>query len=163
MSDIIDVMDEIDEINDIENNNVLQAENTRKYLTFLSDGLVFGVKVDYVTEIITNHSITMLPMLPNFIKGIINLRGQIIPIIDIRLRMNKLEEINNETSCIIVLNIDSVSIGILVDMVSQVIDVNEDKISQPPANTKQDLINGILSLSDGTVMLLLDCELLINI
>lgn len=156
MSDILT------EIDTTEINNERRDENTKKYLTFLSDNLVLGVKVDYVTEIITNHSITMLPMLPDYIKGIINLRGQIIPILDIRLRMNKLENKTNETSCIIVLNIDSIYIGILVDMVSQVLDINEDKISPPPANNKQELINGILSLPDGTVLLMLDCNLLVN-
>jgi len=150
------------ELDDMEISNELQEENSKKYLTFLADGLIFGVKVDYVTEIITNHSITLLPMLPDYLKGIINLRGQIIPILDIRLRMNKLENTTNETSCVIVLNIDSIYIGILVDMVSQVTDINEDKISPPPANNKQELINGILSLPDGTVLLLLDCNLLVN-
>ena len=150
------------EIENMEITNELQEENSKKYLTFLADGLIFGVKVDYVTEIITNHSITMLPMLPDYLKGIINLRGQIIPILDIRMRMNKQENTTNETSCVIVLNIDSIYIGILVDMVSQVTDINEDKISPPPANNKQELINGILSLPDGTVLLLLDCNLLVN-
>lgn len=150
------------EIENMEITNELQEENSKKYLTFLADGLIFGVKVDYVTEIITNHSITMLPMLPDYLKGIINLRGQIIPILDIRMRINKQENTTNETSCVIVLNIDSIYIGILVDMVSQVTDINEDKISPPPANNKQELINGILSLPDGTVLLLLDCNLLVN-
>lgn len=55
---------------------------TEKYLLFLSDQLLFGVKAEYVVEIITNHTITLLPLVPSYILGIINLRGQIIPIVD---------------------------------------------------------------------------------
>lgn len=138
-----------------------QSDITVKYLTFLSDGLLFGVNASYVTEIITNHHITVLPMIPDFIKGIINLRGQIIPIIDIRLRMGKMEAEYNDMSCIIVLNINSILIGIFVDTVSQVVDLDESKISPPTANNKQELVNGIISLANGKVLLLLDCELLV--
>ena len=69
----------------------ISDEISQKYLMFLSDGLDFAVKASYVMEIITNHDITTLPMVPDFIKGIINLRGQIIPIIDIRTKMGKME------------------------------------------------------------------------
>ena len=62
---------------------------TERFLVFSSDGLNIGVSTNYVIEIITNHAITLLPLVPDYVKGIINLRGQIIPIIDIRLRMGK--------------------------------------------------------------------------
>lgn len=58
---------------------------TVKYLFFCPDNLFFDVSADYVVEIITNHAITRLPLVPNYIRGIINLRGQIIPIVDTRL------------------------------------------------------------------------------
>lgn len=155
-----------DEMNGIMNEedalNIQKEADTVKYLTFVSDGLTFGVNASQVTEIITNHHITILPMVPQFIKGIINLRGQIIPIIDIRLRMNKPETEYNDSSCIIVLNINSVSIGIFVDTVSQVVDIDETKISPPTANNKQELVNGIISLANDKVILLLDCDLLVR-
>lgn len=154
-----DDMEMNDEMNSTQ---TMQKDNSKKFLAFLSDELLFGVNAAYVTEIITNHHITMLPMVPNYIKGIINLRGQIIPIIDIRLKMNKPDMDYTDTSCIIVLDINSVLIGILVDTVSQVVDVYEDRISPPTANNKQELVNGMVSLPSGVVMLLLDCELLIN-
>lgn len=154
-----DEMEMNDEMNPTQ---TMQKDNSKKFLAFLSDELLFGVNAAYVTEIITNHHITMLPMVPNYIKGIINLRGQIIPIIDIRLKMNKPDMDYTDTSCIIVLDINSVLIGILVDTVSQVVDVYEDRISPPTANNKQELVNGMVSLPSGVVMLLLDCELLIN-
>lgn len=147
---------------DNENLNI-QKEEAKKYLTFLSDGLTFAVNANSVSEIITNHHITILPMVPLYIQGIINLRGQIIPIIDIRMRMNKpsLME-DNGTSCIIVLDINGVSVGIFVDTVSQVTDVYESNISPMPANSSQELVNGMMSLPDGKVILFLDCELLLR-
>ena len=63
------------------------AGNIQRFLTFVSDNINFGVSTDYIIEIISNHMICPLPMVPDYIKGIINLRGQTIPIIDIRLRM----------------------------------------------------------------------------
>ena len=101
-------------------NEVVEAAvpvSTERFLTFSSDGLNIGVSTNYVIEIITNHAITMVPLVPDYVKGIINLRGQIIPIIDIRLRMGKPSIEYTNTTCIIVLNINSVYIGIIVDAV----------------------------------------------
>lgn len=133
------------------------TENIRKYLTFISDGLCFGIDTSYVTEIIINHKITFLPMVPFYIKGIINLRGQIIPIVDMRLRMGKPPyESEDNSNCIIVMNIDSIMIGILVDAVHQVIDIDTSQISPPTANNQEILVCGMMKLSDGTTMLVLD-------
>ena len=82
---------------------------TVKYLLFCSDNLLFGVSADYVVEIITNHAITKLPLVPNYIRGIINLRGQIIPIVDIRLLLGQPSQSDN---CIIILNIEDTLVGI---------------------------------------------------
>lgn len=149
-----------------ENYAMAEAEHTsgstERYLTFQSDNLTFGVSTNYIIEIITNHTLTSLPMMPAFVKGIINLRGQIIPIIDIRLRMRKPEIEYTSASCIIVLDFDSVSIGIIVDAVEQVLDIDYSRISPVPANNQEELVSGMISLPDGTVVLLLDCDALIN-
>ena len=71
-----------------------------RYLTFRSDGTTMGVSTNYVIEILTDQSITELPMVPDYIKGIINMRGQIVPIIDIRARMGKFADCTDK-SCII--------------------------------------------------------------
>lgn len=141
--------------------NVAQ-ELSQKYLLFISDGLDFGVKASYIIEIITNHHITPLPLLPAYIKGIINLRGQIIPIIDIRSKMGKAEGEYTSHSCIIVLDINSVMIGIYVDTVSLVADIDESKISPPSSHNRQELINGMVSMADGKTLFLMDCEKLIE-
>ncbi len=135
---------------------------TERFLTFSSDGLTIGVSTNYVTEIITNHAITTLPLVPDYVKGIINLRGQIIPIMDIRLRMGKMPIDYTSTTCIIVLNIDSTSIGIVVDAVQQVMDIDKERISPVPVDNQQELINGMISSGDRSVILFLDCEQLIR-
>lgn len=148
--------------NDNLSNEEKQSDSTERLLTFKSDGLTIGVSTNYIIEIITEHMLTLLPMVPDFVKGIINLRGQIIPIIDIRLRMGKPEIEYTNTSCIIVLNFDSVNIGVIVDSVEQVLDIDCSKIHPVPTDNQQELVSGMISLADGSVVLLLDCESLIR-
>lgn len=136
--------------------------STERFLTFTSDGLTIGVSTNYVTEILTNHSITMIPLVPDYVSGIINLRGQIIPIIDIRRRMGKMPIDFTNTTCLIVLNINSISIGIIVDAVQQVMDIDRSNISAVPVENQQELINGMISSGDRSVILFLDCEQLIQ-
>ncbi len=136
--------------------------STERFLTFSSNGLNIGVSTNYVIEIITNHMITMLPLVPDYVTGIINLRGQIIPIIDIRLRMGNPSIDNTSSTCIIVLNINSVQIGIIVDAVQQVMDIDQSQISPVPVENQQKLINGMVSSSDRSVILFLDCEQLVE-
>ena len=71
-----------------------------KYLIFSSDGLLYGIKADLVKDIITDYTITYLPKVPGYVKGVINLRGQIIPILDIRLRLGKMPQ-DNFCSCLL--------------------------------------------------------------
>ncbi len=152
--------------NGADSNSEILTENTsvesiKKYLTFVSDNLIFGIDASYITEIIINHNITFLPIVPYYIKGIINLRGQIIPIIDIRLKMGKPENIKEDGSnCIIVLNIDSTMLGIMVDNVQQVLDIDTSKISPPTVNNCEELVNGMVTLSDGSTVLTIDCDVI---
>lgn len=136
--------------------------STERFLTFSSNGLNIGVSTNYVIEIITNHMITMLPLVPDYVTGIINLRGQMIPIIDIRLRMGNPSIDNTSSTCIIVLNINSIQIGIIVDAVQQVMDIDQSKISPVPVENQQKLINGMVSSGDRSVILFLDCEQLVE-
>lgn len=151
----------------IENNNMERDEQivdipTERYLTFRTDGLTMGVSTNYVIEIITDNFITELPRVPDYIRGIINMRGQIVPIIDIRLKMGRSMSEYTDTTCIIVLDINSVYIGIIVDSVQQVIDVDNTQISPIPVEDHQKLVNGMISLSSQEVLLFLNCEELIS-
>jgi purine-binding chemotaxis protein CheW len=137
-------------------------DTLERFLTFVSDGLTYGVSTNFVMEIITNHTITPLPMVPDFVKGIINLRGLIIPVIDIRLRLGKSEIPHTSTSCMIVFNINSIPIGIIVDSVSQVLDIDSSKLSKVPTKHRQELVKYMISLNEKEVIFLLDCEELVN-
>lgn len=133
---------------------------TDKYLIFISDGLMFGVSTEHVLEIITNHVITHLPMVPDYVRGIINLRGLIIPILDIRLRLGKAA---CDSDCIVVVSVDGVQLGILVDTVDQMVDIPRGDLSAVPAQNSQELVSGMCSLSGGSTMLVLDCTQLLHL
>lgn len=146
---------------DAQENGAPEADiSMERYLTFRSDGTTMGVSTDYVIEILTDQMITEIPMVPNFIKGIINMRGQIVPIIDMRLKMGKFAD-TTESTCIIVLDIDSSCVGIQVDGVEQVLDIDKTQISPIPVEDQQGLVDGMISLSSQEVLLFLNCQELI--
>ena len=137
------------------------ASESKKYLTFVSNGLGFAICSDYVIEIINEHAITHLPRVPDYIKGIINLRGQIVPVMDVRLRMGHPPTEDTKETCTIVIDVDTVSIGLFVDKVLHMIDVTEEDISDPPVNQNQEFVSGITHINN-VVYLLLDCELMLS-
>ena len=133
--------------------------STEKYLIFSSDGLMYGIKAELVKDINTDYTITYLPRVPNYGRGVINLRGQIVPIVDIRLRLGKLPQ---DSFCCVVVNVDGNEVGILVDMVEQMVDVPLDAILPVPTSSGQAMVSGMCTLPDGHTMLELDCELLLH-
>ena len=143
----------------IEEGETNDAERCR---TFESGGLVMYMSTSYVIEIINDHSITALPMVPHYVKGIINLRGSILPVIDIRLLMDREAEEYTSKTCIIVLNIDSVAIGIIVDRVRQVIDIDLSEVQPIPLRNRQKLCNGMITLDSGEVAMSFDAEALVQ-
>jgi purine-binding chemotaxis protein CheW len=147
--------------------NVLeQEEDTQKgrFLTFALDKESFGIEIRYVTEIIGIQAITSIPELPEYIRGIINLRGKIIPVMDIRLRFRKEALAYNDRTCVIVVDIMGLQIGIVVDSVSEVLTIPDQDIVEPPQVNKSfnnRYINGIGKVGSN-VILLLDCEKLLT-
>ena len=132
---------------------------SNKYLICVSDGLFYGIDAEQVVEIITDHTITRLPRVPHYVRGIINLRGQIIPIIDMRLRLGKPPQ---EDNCIMVVNVEGNLVGILVDGVERMVDIPRESILPMPTQNPQKLISGMCSLPEGATMLILDCDLLLH-
>ena len=139
-----------------------ESNDAERCLTFESGGLVMYMSTSYVIEIINDHSITALPMVPHYVKGIINLRGSILPVIDIRLLMDREAEEYTSKTCIIVLNIDSVAIGIIVDRVRQVIDIDLSEVQPIPLRNRQKLCNGMITLDSGEVAMSFDAEALVQ-
>ena len=103
-----------------------------KYLTFSLGAEFYGIEIKYVTEIIGMQSITELPQTPAYVRGIINLRGKIIPVIDVRLRFGKPFQPYNDRTCIIVIDLKQTSIGLIVDAVSEVMSISEEEMVPPP-------------------------------
>ena len=136
------------------------ASAPERCLTFESGDLTMFLSTKYVTEIINNHSITLLPLLPPFIKGIINLRGQILPVVDIRLYMGKPEAEYTSRTCIIVLNVNSIPLGIIVDSVQRVMDIDMKQVHPIPLKRQQKLLNGMVTLDSGKVLMSFDSEAL---
>lgn len=139
------------------------AEETverRKYLIFITDDLRLGVNAEYVVEIMSTHTATYLPMMPDYICGIYNMRGQIIPIMDIRRRLGKPSaEVEN---LLVVLNYNGTQLGILVDSVEAMLDIPNASILPIPSQSAQKLVSGMCTLPDGSgTMLVLDCDQLI--
>ncbi len=135
-----------------------------KYLTFYTDKQLFGISIADVVQIVGMQDITAVPEFPSYAKGVINLRGTIIPIIDVRLRLKKEEIAYNERTCIIVTNINGAYIGFIVDSVNEVINIYKDNISNPP-QMGNDYINtyitGIAKLNNN-IVLLIDLKKILN-
>jgi len=148
-----------------EDADFLEQEDTQKdrYLTFQINSEVYGIEIRYVTEIIGIQPITEVPELPEYMKGIINLRGKIIPVMDVRLRFKKTEIVYNDRTCVVVIDIGNISIGLIVDNVSEVLSIPEEEIVSPPdiRNEGNRYIKGIGKVGSD-VKLILDCDKLLN-
>lgn len=140
----------------------VDSSQVERCLTFESGGLILFLSTNYVIEIINAYAITPLPLVPSFIKGIINLRGQILPVVDIRLCMGKPEVEYTNKTCIVVLNVDSVSLGIVVDSVRQVVDINLRDVRPIPVKRQQKLLDGMINLDDDEVLMSFNCDALAN-
>ncbi len=129
-----------------------------KFLTFLTDGELFGIPISDVVQIIGMQEITPLPDFPDYAKGVINLRGNIIPVVDMRIRLKKAEAPYNESTCIIVTSIGENYLGFIVDSVDEVADISADDIAPAPVvsdRISNRYLTGIGQI-DKKVVLLLD-------
>lgn len=142
-----------------------QDEDTQKdkYLTFSIGKEFYGIEIRHVTEIIGIQAYTEVPELPAYIRGIINLRGKIIPVMDVRLRFGKEFLEYNDRTCIIVIDIGDLPIGLIVDAVSEVITIPEQDIVAPPQMNRSFSNRFIRQIGKvgSDVKLILDCEKLL--
>lgn len=135
-----------------------------KYLIFTIDKEKYGIEIKYVIEIIGIQNITKIPELDDYKKGIISLRGKIIPVVDVRLRFKKPMMEYDDRTCIIVVDVGELTVGLIVDRVSEVVNISEDQVALPPStsmNTRNKYIKGIGKIGEG-VRLLIDCNKLLN-
>ena len=143
--------------------NTLQ-DKEGKYLTFTLAAEDYGLEILKVREIIGMMDVTAVPQTPEYVKGVINLRGRVIPVIDLRLKFGLEEAEYGERTCIIVVEVQSqvgsVQMGVVVDSVSEVLNINGEEIEPPPsfgARLKTQYILGIAK-AKGTIKILLDID-----
>lgn len=148
-----------------EEKNTLEEEDTQKdkYLTFSLADETYGIDIAVVIEIIGIQTITHVPEVPEYVRGIINLRGKIIPVVDMRLRFKRQFREYTDRTCVVVIEVNGVMIGLIVDGVSEVLDILPDDVVPPPAlkASQNKYIRGIGKLKDN-VVLLLDWEKLFS-
>lgn len=132
-----------------------------KYLTFNLDENVYGIPILKVSEIIGIVPITPVPKTPSFIKGVINLRGKIIPVMDLRLKFDMPERAYDENTCIIIINLEvkgvAKKIGVVVDIVSEVCGIADSDIEDAPSygtDSDEAFISGVGKIKEKVAMLL---------
>lgn len=137
-----------------------------KYVTFMSGDEYFGLKIEYANEIIVLQEITTVPESEDYIKGLINLRGKIIPVIDVRLRFNQEPFEYNDRTCIIVINVQSTVVGLIVERIAEVVEISEENLLPAPSIKHEDEGRNryvyAIGKVDDQVKLLLDPEKLLN-
>lgn len=143
-----------------------EDEDTQKdkYLTFHLGDEDYGLEIKYVTEIISIQKITEVPDLPNFVKGVINLRGQVIPTLDLRLRFGLQPRDYDERTCVIITRMNEMPVGIIVDTVNEVMDIPAENVTPPPSIQKgaaHRFIQGLGRVGDS-VKIILNAEKLLH-
>ncbi|MCL2348629.1 MAG: chemotaxis protein CheW [Planctomycetaceae bacterium] len=136
-----------------------ESEDTLRnmYLTFRLGNEDYGIEIRYVTEIVGMQKITEVPDMPSFVKGVVNLRGQVIPVLDMRLRFNMDPRPYDERTCIVVVNINTSQVGLVVDTVNEVRNINDDQISPPPRTagaSSAQYIQGMGKVGEDVIILL---------
>lgn len=132
-----------------------------QYLTFLVSEELFGLGILYIKEIIEFESVTHVPMMPEYIPGVINLRGNVVPVIDLNMRFYKKKTETNRKTCIIITEIkmdnEIIDVGLLVDAVNEVVDITPDSVEDPPSfgsKIRLDFIQGLGKLENKFVIIL---------
>ena len=108
------------------------TEQEGKYLAFILNNETYGIEILRVREIIGLMDVTTVPQTPEYMKGVINLRGKVIPVIDLRLKFSMQEKEHTDETCVIVVEVNNTSIGIIVDSVSEVLEITRGEIEESP-------------------------------
>lgn len=140
--------------------NAVAADlHTEKYLTFYIDGQLYSIPTSQVVEIIRTQPITYMPNTVGYVKGVINLRGKVVPVVDMRLRFKKEERPYDSRTSIVIVESGDMTVGLIVDTVKDVRDVAAAQISESPKpkgrdSGGRDFVCGIVSLDGESAMLL---------
>ena len=128
-----------------------------KFLTFVLGEEIYGIEILKAREIIGLMDITTVPQTPDYMKGVINLRGKVIPVIDLRKKFSMQEGVHTQETCVIVVEVNSSSIGLIVDSVSEVSDITGEEIENAPSygqGIDTSFIMGLGKVKDKIIILL---------
>lgn len=139
---------------------ILDDIEQNKYLTFAIGEDSYGIGIEVVDDIIGVQDVTYVPRQPEYLKGVINLRGQIIPVIDIRIRFNQEARDYDDRTCIVVIKMEDTPVGIVVDRVQEVVTISEVTVPSTFSNNVENFMTGIGKYNDE-IILLVDCESLL--
>lgn len=140
------------------------STTTNRYLTFHLGEQAFGLDIASITEIVGIQTIVKIPESAEYIKGIINLRGRIIPVVDARVKMHMSPAPYGERTCIIIVGVDGSSAGLIVDSVAEVATIDATDIVPPPqgcTGASNPYIHSIGKFG-GEILLLLDCARILD-
>ncbi|WP_152656375.1 chemotaxis protein CheW [Oceanobacillus sp. CFH 90083] len=143
----------------------LTPEKLEKTIIFDLNGSEYGLPVNFVESIETSLPITRVPHEKSYIKGVINLRGKIIPVIDLRTRLEEEQEHSNEEDQIIITRIDETQVGLIIDSANDVLDIPVSLLENPPetiGTVKKEYIHSMVHL-DNRLIVLLDIYKLLNL
>ena len=129
-------------------------------LTFYIEETVYSLPLSHVIEIIGMQRVTHIPGMPIYIKGIVNLRGKVVPIMDVRLKFGQPEREYDDKTCIIIILINDINVGLIVDRVEDVITLSRDNMAPPPLSDRRmgdSYLNSISTIGE-TVVMNIDCE-----
>lgn len=135
-----------------------------KYMTFQVGTDVFGIELKYVNEIIQMQPVTPIPEVEHFIKGLINLRGKIIPVIDVADRFDKKVFEYNDRTCVIVIEVKGVEVGLIIENIAEVVSIDSENILPPPTvghgSGQSKFVHGIGKIGEDVKLLLDPVKLL---
>ncbi len=137
----------------------------KQFSTFLVDKLLFGVEVEKVQEVIRYQEMTRVPLAPPVVKGLINLRGQIVAAVDLRCRLGLRERAATELPMNVVIRHEDGAVSLLVDEIGDVLEVEEESFEPPPGTLSgevRELIRGVYKLK-GSLLIALDTEKVLNV
>jgi len=147
----------------------IHSNDVEQYLTFMLGGKVYGLEILNIKEILEYGEVTDVPMTPDFISGVINLRGSVVPVIDLSQRFSGKPTEHTKRTSIIILEVKnddlSIEIGVTVDMVNEVLDINPNEIEPAPSLGNQIQTNFISGMAkvDGKLLILLDIENVLSV
>jgi len=145
------------------------GEQGAQFLTFLLNKEVYGVNILNIREIVDYGHITPVPMMPSFIAGVINLRGSVVPVVDLALRFSEKSSEKTKRSSIVIMEVkdqeETLEVGIIVDVVNEVLELKSSEIEPAPSfgtKIRTDFISGMGKVSDQ-LLVLLDIENILSI